>query len=424
MFQSKNNLLYIFLIIFSVFSFVYGFTVREDSAGGGNYDFNNTWNNQKIFNENSLINSIKNTKTSEIDTSINSHFPTSYILNKFFNPFSNHKESFLKSIFVLDFFLPIIFFLVLKSVYKKKNVYLIACFSSIIYLSPYFRTSSYWAGMENYGLFMLIISYYFFSQYLKITINKKFYIFCFSLFSCLCVYFDQKLVFIPLIYMYLFFKNENDRSNIIFYLIINFILSIPVLSLIYYWGSLISPHDTLTRHFGILYLEQVGYCFSIISFYLIPYIIIFNKNIYQFLIKNFKYFMVISCLIIVYFLLLSNYPTNYFEWDHLGKGWAHKLIKIIFTSNLSQKIFLYLIFFISIITFFAVSQKRFLIIFMTFFLSIISLLILPIFQEYFDPLIFIFLAFFFYKDDELNNNLVKFQYIFSLIFLTFTNLYY
>ena len=120
MFQSKNNLLYIFLITLSVFSFIYGFTVREDSAGGGKYDFNNTWNNQKIFNENSLINSIKNTKTSEIDTSINSHFPTSYILNKFFNPFSKHKESFLKSIFVLDFFLPIIFFLVLKSVYKKK----------------------------------------------------------------------------------------------------------------------------------------------------------------------------------------------------------------------------------------------------------------------------------------------------------------
>ena len=120
MFQSKNNLLYIFLIIFSVFSFIYGFTVREDSAGGGNYDFNNTWNNQKIFNENSLINSIKNTKTSEIDTSINSHFPTSYILNKFFNPFSKHKESFLKSIFVLDFFLPIIFFLVLKVYIKKK----------------------------------------------------------------------------------------------------------------------------------------------------------------------------------------------------------------------------------------------------------------------------------------------------------------
>ena len=61
MFKSKNNLLYIFLIILSVSSFIYGFTVKEDSAGGGFKDFNNTWNNQMIFNEYPLIDSIKNT---------------------------------------------------------------------------------------------------------------------------------------------------------------------------------------------------------------------------------------------------------------------------------------------------------------------------------------------------------------------------
>ncbi len=424
MVQSKNNLFYIFLIIFSVSSFIYGFTVREDSAGGGKYDFNNTWNNQKIFNENSLIDSLKNTKTGEIGININSHFPTSYILNKFLNPFSNKKKSFLKSIFILDFFLPIVFFLVLKNLHKEKNVYSIACFSSIIYLSPYFRTSSYWAGMENYGLFMLIISYYFFSKYLETSVNKKVFIFGFSLFSCLCVYFDQKLVFIPFIYMYLFIKNESDKNNLILYLIFNFILSIPVFLIIYYWGSLISPHDTITRSFGKLYLEQVGYCFSIISFYLIPYIVIFNKRIKQFLINNSKYFITITCVIITYIFLTIYFPTSYYGWDHIGKGWAHKFNKIIFVNIFSQNIFLYFIFFISILLFFAAAQKRLLLIFMTFFMVIASLLILPIFQEYFDPLIFIFLAFFFYKDNELNNNLVRFNYLFCLIFLIFNNFYY
>ena len=421
---SKNNTLYMILILFSLSSFIYGFVIREDSAGGGKFDFLNTWTNQKIFNENTTIASIKNTKTSEIKLSINSHFPSSYIINKFLNPFSKNKENFLISIFILNIFLPIIFFLILKKNYKKQNLYLLACFSSIIYLSPYYRTSSYWAGMENYGLLMMVISYYFYSTYLKEVNNKKKYILIFSIFSCLCVYFDQKLALIPLIYSYLFLKHENNKINISFYIIINFILSLPVFSLIYYWGSLISPHDTISRNFGILYWEQIGYFFSITSFYLIPYIFIFHKKIFQFVMSNKKYFMILFFLFSVYLILIFLFPTNYFQWDHLGKGWAHKFSRLIFEDKLSQKILLYFIFFISIFSFFAVAQKRILLIFFVIFFIPISLLILPFFQEYLDPLVFIFLSLFFYNNDELNNRLVKSHYLFSLTFLIFANLYY
>ena len=421
---SKNNTLYMILILFSLSSFIYGFVIREDSAGGGKIDFSNTWTNQKIFNENTTIASIKNTKTSEIKLSINSHFPSSYIINKFLNPFSKNKENFLISIFILNIFLPIIFFLILKKNYKKQNLYLLACFSSIIYLSPYYRTSSYWAGMENYGLLMMVISYYFYSTYLKEVNNKKKYILIFSIFSCLCVYFDQKLALIPLIYSYLFLKHENNKINISFYIIINFILSLPVFSLIYYWGSLISPHDTISRNFGILYWEQIGYFFSITSFYLIPYIFIFHKKIFQFVMSNKKYFMILFFLFSVYLILIFLFPTNYFQWDHLGKGWAHKFSRLIFEDKLSQKILLYFIFFISIFSFFAVAQKRILLIFFVIFFIPISLLILPFFQEYLDPLVFIFLSLFFYNNDELNNRLVKSHYLFSLTFLIFANLYY
>jgi len=421
---SKNNTLYMILILFSLSSFIYGFVIREDSAGGGKIDFSNTWTNQKIFNENTTIASIKNTKTSEIKLSINSHFPSSYIINKFLNPFSKNKENFLISIFILNIFLPIIFFLILKKNYKKQNLYLLACFSSIIYLSPYYRTSSYWAGMENYGLLMMVISYYFYSTYLKEVNNKKKYILIFSIFSCLCVYFDQKLALIPLIYSYLFLKHENNKINISFYIIINFILSLPVFSLIYYWGSLISPHDTISRNFGTLYWEQIGYFFSITSFYLIPYIFIFHKKIFQFVMSNKKYFMILFFLFSVYLILIFLFPTNYFQWDHLGKGWAHKFSRLIFEDKLSQKILLYFIFFISIFSFFAVAQKRILLIFFVIFFIPISLLILPFFQEYLDPLVFIFLSLFFYNKDELNNRLVKSHYLFSLTFLIFANLYY
>ena len=421
---SKNNVFYIILILISLSSFIYGFIIREDSAGGGKFDFSNTWTNQKIFNENTAIASIKNTKTSEIQLSINSHFPSSYIVNKFLNPFSKNKENFLISIFILNLFLPVIFFLILKKTHKKKNLYLLACFSSIIYLSPYYRTSSYWAGMENYGLLMMVISYYFYSTFLKEANKKKKNILIFSIFSCLCVYFDQKLALIPLIYTYLFLKHENNKVNISFYIIINFILSLPVFSLIYYWGSLISPHDTITRSFGTLYLEQIGYLFTIISFYLIPYIFIFYKKIFHFIMSNKKYFTILLILFGIYLISILSFPTNYFQWDHIGKGWAHKLSRLIFENNFSQKIFVYFIFFISIFAFFAVAQKRVLLIFFSIFFIPISLLILPFFQEYLDPLVFIFLSLFFYNNDELDYRLVKSHYLFSLTFLIFTNLYY
>ena len=66
MLKSKNQFIQIFLIILALLSYVYGFNIREDSAGGGFYDFQNTWNNQSTFNENSLTTSLRNKKTSEI----------------------------------------------------------------------------------------------------------------------------------------------------------------------------------------------------------------------------------------------------------------------------------------------------------------------------------------------------------------------
>src|SRR6056300_811644 len=115
---SKKNFLYIFLILISITLFVIGFILNEDSAGGGAIDFNNTWNNQKVFDQNSIIDSLENTKSSRILAYKNSHFPTSYILNKFLNPFSIDKEKFRISIFVLNLFLPLIFFISLKNIFK------------------------------------------------------------------------------------------------------------------------------------------------------------------------------------------------------------------------------------------------------------------------------------------------------------------
>jgi len=63
-------------------------------------------------------------------------------------------------------------------------------------------------------------------------------------------------------------------------------------------------------------------------------------------------------------------------------------------------------------------------IFFTFFMCLISVILTPIFQEYFDPLVFIILSSFFYRNDELNDYFVTTAYLFSFVFLLFTNVYY
>ena len=109
----KKNI-FIILLLVSISSFFLGFILREDSAGGAKIDFRNTWNNQETFNNYNLKEALINTKTSEIKTYINSHFPASYILNKYLNPYSKKKESFLLSIFVFNFFVLVFFYYALK----------------------------------------------------------------------------------------------------------------------------------------------------------------------------------------------------------------------------------------------------------------------------------------------------------------------
>tara|TARA_B100000886_G_scaffold231655_2_gene161762 strand:- start:385 stop:1671 length:1287 start_codon:yes stop_codon:yes gene_type:complete len=427
MIKKKIDYLYIFLIIFSILSFFYGYSIRENSAGGGNIDFKNTWSNQKVFNDHGLIDALKNTKTSEIYPYISSHLPTSFILNKILNPFSGDKEKFLDSIFIINIFLPILFFIVLKNRYARKNIYLLGCFASILYLSPYFRTSSYWASLENYGLFSFVISIYFFQKYLvsletKNNSYKYFNISFISLFSCLCVYFDQKLLFIPIIYMFYILKYETDIYKKIYYLIINFFLSIPVLSIIFYWGGVMAPLDAAKRNVGNLNFEQIGYTFSIILIYFVPYII---RNFKILIIENLNKRLILlsTIFLMIYFMYLIFFPQNYHSWEYFGKGWLHK-ISFFFNDTLVRKLFVYFFFYISIISILLISRKNLVILFYVFFMSFISLITLPIFQEYFDPLTFLILSIFFYKQKELDDKLTLINYSFSLLFLFTLNIYY
>lgn len=427
--EKKNylNLVYKSLILICISSFILGFFLREDSGGGGRKDFTNTWNNMKVFDNHGLIDSLRNTKTSEIYVYINSHFPTNYILNKYLNPFSKNQNNFLFSIFCLNFLYLFFFYYALKIKFIKADSHLLLLYSSIIFLSPYFRTSSYWASLENYGIITIPFSYLFYLKYSNEdnkNAEKKFFIFLFSIFSCFSVYFDQKLLIIPLIYLILFFRNEKNLGNIIFYIFINLILSIPVLSLIFYWEGVMSPHDSETRKFGNLYFEQIGYSFTIIFFYLIPFILLNLKKIFKKIFYSKKDIFFLSLIFILYIIILENFPTSYPGWEIYGRGWASKLENILFENYFYKKIFKYFLFYISLIFIYFLFKKNLIFKLVVIFFCSVSVVLLPIFQKYFDPLIFILLSFFFYKKDDLNKRLVIFNFLFYFCFLSFNYIYY
>ena len=176
--------------------------------------------------------------------------------------------------------------------------------------------------------------------------------------------------------------------------------------LITVWGGIV-PSLTQEKNFHSFnsyenfnfHFYHIGYAATMIALYLIPLIILKNKVSLE-IINNFlkKNYLIIILPISIYIFLYI-----FFDWydlvqskqylDQSGKsyglGFVNKL-GIIFFSDLSlRKAFTYFAFFGSwLITIYAISIKAtswFIIIYFFF----ISLILLPIMQEYFDPYIFL-----------------------------------
>ena len=168
-----NNERFEKIILFSLcflicFSYLLGFYLNENSAGGGEGDFRAfTFNNIQFFNSNSLLETfgvINNDDTGKLFRS--SRIPGVYVFHKFFNPFTDNPYHYRSSVFLFSLLVPIIFYFCLKLKFKDtKKIYLIFL-SSLVLLSPYFRTSAIWGNEENFAYITLVLSYFFLLKYL------------------------------------------------------------------------------------------------------------------------------------------------------------------------------------------------------------------------------------------------------------------
>ena len=135
-----------------------------------------------------------------------------------------------------------------------------------------------------------------------------------------------------------------------------------------------------------------------------------NPNIYVFFI-----------FLIIYVLILINF--NSIEKDLLGNGIVYKFSIIIFDNFELRRIFLYFSFFVSalIIYLYIDNVQDYIFI---FYLVLSSILVTPLLQEYFDPLILILILLFFNTKIYFNFTKLLFIYLYFFIFLLIANLHY
>ena len=418
-----------FLITLSISSYFIGFIYGENSAGGGTSDYPYAWSNLQTFLNNSIIDGIHLTTTDDTDIYMSARTPLVYIFHKLFNPFVGNEIVFKRSVFIMSLMIPVLFYISLKQKFKKEENLLLVLISSIIFLSPYFRTSSYWALEEHFGLISLLLSFLFLNKFLNNSNNlwQNYYqLFLTIFFSSICIYFDQKLVIIPLICFAEIMLSNKSLKLKFFSLLLYFIFSLPFIYLIVLWGGLLPPRDALGRGVGNkLFFYHLGYALTIVAFYLLPLLLFKSENLLK-LIKDFfsqrkSHYLISTFLIYLIYLLFFH---DYSEEGLIGKGFIHKTAILFFQDILFQKLFIYLSFFFSwivILIYLSDSIKNKLILSYFFLLSIA---VFPLMQEYFDPLIILMAFTFFDTKFFLNYKKSIFLYSYLSVLLIFSNIYY
>jgi hypothetical protein len=399
--------------LFIISSFILGFIFKENLSGGGLIDSFHIINNFLLFKENSLF---------KIDWSKyeSSSLPIYYVITKFIIPTNYYPQFYLSCFNFLISILTILTFykcLCIKNKIQSFN-WGVLIISTIPMLSPFFRTSAFWALEENIGYFFYTTTIV---CYLKSKKIKKYAYFAILL-SCLTFYARQNYAFLPIIIFFLYFdfKKILKKENFI-YIFLFILMLFPSLYFFYKWDG-IDP-AVLSDQSGLGRIEFARENILIVLtnyfLYLLPFCFFLNyknlkKKINKEKIKILVTFIILFFLFILFFLNHISKDNSYFRIQ-LGGGMIYKFIfhyNFLIANFYIQKILYILIslFGFILIVFFSSKNRNFSI------FCLISIIIFSnvkiIFQEYFDPLIY-FSTIFFTNVIKFNNSEIFKKILFS-----------
>ena len=277
----------------------------------------------------------------------------------------------------------------------------------------------FWGLEELIGILMLILTLYFFSLYKEN--NKLVYLILLIFFTSLAFYTRQSYLFLAtFIFVQVFnFKNLKDKKNII---IIGLFLIFYLPSLYFFinWNGLLPPIAVDQGRKLSLFFFNIPIILSIFLIYLIPFMFLTFKNLNEFLFFFKKKIIFTFIISIIYFVLFT------FSETHLIGGGAFKKILLLFNFN-NYINFIFLSIIASISTSYIYYGLNNTLKIFIIFLVLVFLSIDIVFQEYFDPVIFVIISSLinFKKINTLQlKKFIYFSFFYYLIFLSGANLYY
>tara|TARA_B110000977_G_C11075317_1_gene490962 strand:- start:1586 stop:2857 length:1272 start_codon:yes stop_codon:yes gene_type:complete len=412
----KKIHLFDFLSLSLILSFLLGFFLSENSAGGGEGDFDHILNNYKLIFDNSFT---------DIDWSKyrDSRFPLDYFIFKLYLP--ANEDYWKYNIFLISAITPLVLFYVLK---KKNQNYEDPTINSnyllfialFLYISPYFRTSSFWMLRENVGYLFWIISIFFFLKLKTNSYYKINLVFCF-LFSYMAFYSSQNLFIISLTNFFLLFNYQKFFSSNNFYLIlINIIFFSPLVIFFEFFSNAIQYIEIEEINRITFSFYKIVDLYGVILIYIFPFFLIYFglKEIIN-LIK--KEFIIILIFLFCFSFIFWNYPNE----DLLSGGAIRKVFNMLISNEILFKILYLPICGLSmLISFYFAVKKEKTLLFLLLPYTIFYTFINYIFQEYLDPVFILFLILYSKNFIYLIKDKIIYLFIYFLTFYLSAFTYY
>ena len=402
--KNKENLINYILLGIIITSYFFGFYLNEDSAGGGEIDFiASEWNNIKLFKQNTIIEALSSLEFRSSRTPL---FP---IIQKY-NFFANSIEGIRTTTFFTGIIIFLSFYLCLRIYFPKVNKSLLLLISSFILLSPYFRSSVFWANQEHLAILFFVLCLIFFNLGNKNSglNNKKILS---SLFAFLSFYSDQKFFFLPIIVYFYSLKEWNLKLFLNFSLI-NFLFFLPTLFLFLLWGGIVPVESQWRISFTP---SNLNILISSLGIYFIPIFLFYlsNREINILKFKKNDMLILIPLALLLAFLLPSEPAKE-------GSGIVFRFLSLININNIffnwtTIKIIYYFINIFFVYLLIIILEKSFKNLILILSLCLIYFMTSFTYQSYVDPLTFLLIYLLF----DLNKSLLiekKFVYLNGLFF--------
>jgi len=398
-FFNKEIVFFLILYLSLLVSFIFG----ENSTGGAFIDYSANKSTIQAF-------AYEFSKTFYgYESASTRHSPILYIFLSFFKKISFSDFAIRLIHLHICLLFPIIFYKCLDIKFKNSDKKIFLFLTSLIFLSPTFRSLSIWPDSRMLGITVFTLSVYF---YLKFIDEKKFIYIISNIFTCAAsAYLSPNFSVFSIFFFFMFVNIIGLKLNkIIPIIILNLILSFPA---IYYIFILNINFLNKSAAIGISEGQNIIFVnlfnsilitFSIIFFYLLPFLLLKIIKI-----KNFTNYKNIFISILIAIICSINFDYNF---NYSGGGIFFKLSYFFFKNN-------YLFYFISFISILIILPLLFQnkINLLIFFLILLNNPQYTIYHKYFDP--FFLIAFFMIFKFELDIDKIKINKKFLIIFFYF-----